>query len=74
MPSWRAWRPDDHNDTAIEHPIGLEAIFSIVPAIVSHRGLPASEHFGSIGEIETAFLQRRIALGRVIRDLHSYAG
>ncbi|AMJ62324.1 hypothetical protein AXW83_20275 [Bosea sp. PAMC 26642] len=74
MASMSARCPDDDHQPVNSKAVGQKAVFAIILAVIDHRQHGAGEHLRRILEIETAFLQRRFALGRMVRDLHTGSG
>jgi len=69
-PGRPARRPDHDNQTISQAPHGDEAIFTIVPALIGHRGMPAGENVTSLPKVDASFFQDAKALRRIEPDPH----
>jgi hypothetical protein len=70
VPVLAAQRPDQHHQTIIEQPVGLEAILALVLAQIGQPECRPGEDLACIGGIEAAFGERSVALCRIEADRH----
>jgi len=72
MPHFAAGRPDDQHEAPCKKAVGLESRLTIIKTVILQREYWSVEQFRRIGEIQTALVERRLALPRIETDLHQF--